>query len=225
MCGINVIRSIGTRVFKLTLAAVLATAGSVHAATYSFEAITNNNAVDVAIGEAQLSVDVTDPLGANNVLFTFKNTGPFASSITDIYFDDGTLLALSTITNGPGVDFSVGAAPGNLPGGNALSPAFNNTAGFASDSNPPTQPNGVNPGEWVSILFTLQSGQEFNTVLDDLQSGALRIGIHVQGFATGGSESFVHTSPIPEPEIYAMLGLGLGLMGWVGRRKKLQAAA
>lgn len=32
-------------------------------------------------------------------------------------------------------------------------------------------------------------------------------------------------SPIPEPEIYAMLGLGLGMMGWVGRRKKLQAAA
>jgi hypothetical protein len=29
---------------------------------------------------------------------------------------------------------------------------------------------------------------------------------------------------VPEPEIYAMLGVGLGLMGWVGRRKKLQAA-
>lgn len=29
---------------------------------------------------------------------------------------------------------------------------------------------------------------------------------------------------VPEPEIYAMMGLGLGLMGWVGRRKRLQAA-
>jgi hypothetical protein len=29
---------------------------------------------------------------------------------------------------------------------------------------------------------------------------------------------------VPEPEIYAMLGVGLGLMGWVGRRRKLQAA-
>lgn len=27
-------------------------------------------------------------------------------------------------------------------------------------------------------------------------------------------------TPVPEPEIYAMLGLGLGLMGWVGRRRK-----
>jgi PEP-CTERM motif len=32
------------------------------------------------------------------------------------------------------------------------------------------------------------------------------------------------TAPVPEPEIYAMLGLGLGLMGWVGRRRKQQAA-
>ena len=32
------------------------------------------------------------------------------------------------------------------------------------------------------------------------------------------------TTPIPEPEIYAMLGLGLGLMGWVGRRRKQQGA-
>lgn len=32
------------------------------------------------------------------------------------------------------------------------------------------------------------------------------------------------TTPIPEPEIYAMLAAGLGLMGWVGRRRKLKAA-
>ena len=31
-------------------------------------------------------------------------------------------------------------------------------------------------------------------------------------------------TPVPEPEIYAMIGLGLGLLGWVGRRRKQQAA-
>lgn len=31
-------------------------------------------------------------------------------------------------------------------------------------------------------------------------------------------------SPVPEPEIYAMMGLGLGLLGWAGRRRKQQAA-
>lgn len=29
---------------------------------------------------------------------------------------------------------------------------------------------------------------------------------------------------VPEPETYALLGLGLGLLGWVGRRRKSQAA-
>ncbi len=33
------------------------------------------------------------------------------------------------------------------------------------------------------------------------------------------------TPAIPEPEIYAMMGLGLGLMGWVGRRRKQHTAA
>jgi hypothetical protein len=31
-------------------------------------------------------------------------------------------------------------------------------------------------------------------------------------------------APVPEPEIYAMLGVGLGLMGWVGRRRRRQDA-
>ena len=30
---------------------------------------------------------------------------------------------------------------------------------------------------------------------------------------------------LPEPEIYAMMAVGLGLMGWVARRKKLKEAA
>lgn len=43
--------------------------------------------------------------------------------------------------------------------------------------------------------------------------------------ATNGTESFfLISNPIPEPETYAMLLAGLGLMGWVARRRKLQAA-
>lgn len=30
-------------------------------------------------------------------------------------------------------------------------------------------------------------------------------------------------APVPEPEIYAMMGVGLALLGWVGRRRKVQS--
>lgn len=41
----------------------------------------------------------------------------------------------------------------------------------------------------------------------------------------GYAQDQLYIAPmIPEPEIYAMLGIGLGLLGWVGKRKTLQAA-
>jgi hypothetical protein len=35
----------------------------------------------------------------------------------------------------------------------------------------------------------------------------------------------IAVAPVPEPEIYAMMGIGLGLLGWVGRRKKVMERA
>jgi len=85
-----------------TLLAAVATA-PVQAALLSFDCITNNNTEDCTTGEAQLSVDVTDAgsnlAGSNLVLFTFQNSGPDASSIADVYFDDGTLLNIAAIDN------------------------------------------------------------------------------------------------------------------------------
>lgn len=207
-------------------------------ATLGFDNITANNVGDAAIGEAQLSVTISDytvdgsggGLADTQVLFTFFNIGPAASSITDIYFDDGTLLDISSILNSTGVDFTEGASPGNLPGGNGIS--FETTAGFLADSAAPTQPNGVNPGEQVSILFDLLTGVTLEDTIAALAPASpglipdLRIGIHVQGFASGGSESFVNGPPtepgpgVPVPAPLALLGFGGLLLGWTTRKQR-----
>jgi hypothetical protein len=186
---------------------------------YGFEAITANSVVDPGIGEAQLSVEVADE-GSGLVSFKFMNAGPAASSITDVYFDDGTLLGIASIVNGPsGVDFAQPATPPDLPSGNTI--GFVTTAGFSADSAAPVEPNGVNPGEWVKIIFNLINGKTYSDTIAALDNHKdLRIGIHVQGFADGESEAFVNDgTPVPEPGTMMLLGSGLvGLAGW-GRKK------
>ena len=185
--------------------------------TYSFDNITNNSAVDAAIGKSQLFADVSDA-GGSQVLFTFQNTGPEASSITDVYFDDGTLLSLATISNSSGVHFSPGASPSNLPSGNSITPSFVATAGLSADADAPAQPNGVNPGESLGITFNLQSGSTFNDVLSGLNDGSLRVGIHAQGFADGGSESFVNNGVVPAPGAVLLASMGIVCVGWLRKR-------
>ena len=212
-------------VSTLSLALGVLSVGSAHAVSMGFDNISGNNAVDAAIGESQLFVDVTDP-GGDQVLFTFFNTGPAASSITDIYFDDGGLLGSASLIDADegiggelGVDFTEFARPRNLPGGNNASPPFV-AAGFSADSDPPVQPNGVNPGESLGILFDLTDTPvgTFDNVIAQLTNGDLRIGLHVQGFDSGGSESFVNT-PIPEPHAAVLFAVGALVVGTATRRR------
>ena len=49
-------------------------------------------------------------------------------------------------------------------------------------------------------MFDLKDGKTYSDVLDDLDSGDLRIGIHVQAFESGAGESFVNNGPVvPAP--------------------------
>lgn len=181
---------------------------------YGFENISANSIVDAVIGESQLFVDVTDH-GGGQVLFTFSNIGPAASSITRIYFDDGILLSLASIDDSdPGVSFSPGANPLNLPSANSASPPFVATARLSASSDSPVQPNGVNPGEILGLVFNLQGGTFFDDVIDDLNTGTLRIGIHVQGYDSGGSESFVNAPNLTPAPTALLLGIfGLSVVG------------
>jgi hypothetical protein len=200
---------------RLAFAALLVSAGlifggSASAVTMGFDCISNNLAGDCQIGEDQLEVELTAGPGADQVSFTFTNSGPEDSSITAVYFDDGTLSGIASIVDGSGVDFEEGADPSNLPAGNNADPDFE--ADFAADAESPTQPNGVNPGEQLTIIFNLLGGSTLADTEAALADGSLRIGIHVQGFATEGSESFVNNPPdgvVPEPSLGLLLAATL----------------
>lgn len=184
-----------------------ACASFAQATTFGFAAITTNSVSNPAIGASQLSVDVT-PISASTVSFKFQNTGAAACSITDIYFQaPGYLSALTIGSMSSGVSFGIGASPANLPAGNSISPNF--TASLSADSNAPTQPNGVNPGEWLELVGHLQSGVTFVDAMTAMNTSQLRVGLHVQGFANGGSESFVNTVPSPGAAALAACGLVL----------------
>jgi hypothetical protein len=177
-----------------------------HAVPYQFVNITHMSPGNAAIGEAQMFLDVTDA-GLNQVLFTYSNVGLHACSLTDVYVDDGSLLGIALIINDPGtVEFSEDPTPPNLPGGEVLVPPFEAIRSFSADSDPPAESMGVNPGETLGILYDLASGGTFASVIAELASGDIRIGIHVQGYESGSSESFVNI--IPEPATFSLLAFG-----------------
>ena len=194
------------------------------AATLGFSCVTNNAASSCAIGQSQLSADLTD-LGNGSVEFLFSNTGPGASSMTQIYFDqpNPTLIALSSMNGSSGVSFRELAGNLNLPGGNGIQ--FRATDGVGA--RPPVSLNGVNPGEWLRLIFTLNQGSTFASLLTSLSTGDLRIGTHVQSIGgEGNSESFVNTAATVVPEPASMILLATGLAGAAAaRRRRRQAAA
>lgn len=163
--------------------------------------------------------------------FEFKNNSDLllaaGSSITDIYFDDmpdGNLLyRKKSIEESAGVSFSVGASPKSLPGGNDLTPIFDKKPEFSADSDKPIPHNGINPGEWLKVIFKLESDKTYDDVFAALTAGGsiteanLRVGIHIQSLpepligslcANDSAAAINCTEIIPEPATIAMLSLG-----------------
>lgn len=213
--------------------------------THGFDCITNNSAGDCAIGEAQLFMDVIwNPndtgfgpatIGPNEIFFVFRNTGPAAAVVEQVFFEGiGGVLNLG-IYNGTGVLFSQDQKckqgtctpnPGNLPGGNNYSFVAADSYGAGS----PAPTNGIGAGEQLGILFSI-APDTYADVLTALGDGSVRVGMHVIAYQSGGSESFLNGPPlddpgppppaVPEPGSFAALALGMFGIGYAIRRRRL----
>ena len=188
------------------------------ATTFSFTNI-ENNTVDIS---SQLSVDVADT--ADGITFTFWNDVGITSSVTDIYFDEGATDWFSEFTildSSAGVSYSPTtftdseANPGNLPGGNAI--GF--IADYSADSSGNPENGIVAYCEFISFLASGGTGfTSYSDVLAVALAGNFRMGLHVQAFADGASDSYVSIVPVPA----AAWLFGTALFGFfaTSRRKK-----
>ena len=192
---------------SLLAAVVLAAPRPAAATSFPFSCITNNSATDCNTGQSQLHLDVTSP-GAGQIQFELTNVGASQSTIAGVYWDEGGLLSSIASISMTGVSFAANGSPPDLPGGNSISPAF--SADFRVNANSPAPQNGVNPGDTLDVVFNLQGGVSPADVISALNSGALRVGLHVINFASGGSESFVNV--VPEPATFALVALGLAVL-------------
>lgn len=190
---------------------------SLHATFYAFDCVSNTDGNNEIIGETQLYLEVTDNLsgGAN---FKLYNLGPISCIVTKVYFFDGALLELDSDS----IDGSPDPLLVNFVEETKLNnglPSYNETplqvyGAIDRDNGKGGVDNGVNPGEWVAVDWSLKAGLDFDDLLAKIADETVRVGIHVQSFPNGGSESFVNNvdivpfNPTPEPATLAILGLG-----------------
>jgi hypothetical protein len=181
-------------------------------------------------GASSIQMNV-DSGGAGQVTFTFTNQALTGYSVTDIYFDAGSILGFSGgAKSDVGASFDQFALPAELP--NADDYGFKTSPGLSFDSAPENRiDSGLSLGQSMSVTFDLNSGGGLDEVVDAIDSGDLRVGIYVQGMHKGevtGNSYLNASSPdgppadqpahAPLPGAYVLGAIGLGCVGYFRRR-------
>jgi len=179
--------------------------------TYNFGTnVTNNTGYDV-VDFATLTIDsVTDTftLSTKNLDTLFSTTGAFVSDL---------FVGYSGVTSpAPGVDSFLGPVGSVNSSGSGQLHGFDFRYDFPTANHPAGNRFEQNETvSWVSSDFN------FNELSSATQYNSL-FGVHVQGLLspTGAATSDIFITSVPEPETYAMMLAGLGLIGFISSRRK-----
>lgn len=148
--------------------------------------------------------------GTSNVIFKISNTNatPTGIFIGRVFFDSPTSLLSSptaNVQNSGSVNFSLDGSPGNLPQGANINWGNGVTDFSFTRVNGQANKWAVQNNETLGIKFT----GNYNNVVTALNTGTLRLGLHVQNI-NGGSDSYVNnTGAVPEP--FTILGVGTAI--------------
>jgi hypothetical protein len=201
--------------------AALSAVSAAPASAFSFSNIAGGDTP----GDAYVNSFSFDVLNlGESVIFNIKNSGNAAAPsmfISKVLFDDNGYLSAPSLydTNIGEVAFSGGASKDQLPqGGNKF------TTDYAFSRNPGAgNAYGIQAGESLAVRFT----GKYNNVIYALNSGALRVGLHVQALPNGQSDAYLssssgNTQDTPEPLTMLAAGAAVGF-GTMFKKQRAQA--
>jgi hypothetical protein len=173
---------------------------------------------------------------ANTLAVTYSITNTGTSDLTGIYFGTGFdpdqgrfnptggTNATTNVIQGQGSDATVVSSALNAAGETVYAGLRNTTSAAAYDIRAYIGGDCCTAVSPSSVFSAGLQSPGFWNLADDSISLAYNIGTLGAGKTASIGYSYVF-APVPEPEIYAMMAAGLGLMGWVARRRKVQVVA
>jgi hypothetical protein len=209
------------KVSKIWGAALLALAGAAAQATVTTSVVGNTTTyAENFNGGSSFTAGYFNAPGADDYMWLNSPVGAPSSSYS---FSSAVDIASLTIS----MWYSAYADPasGSLMGGSfSNGQNFNNTTGNSGPLAGTALVLANNPGADSNWLASSRADQFFSTTWSNLAAGTYSLNFAVAGGSLKIDDVRISVTAVPEPETYAMMLAGLGLIGAIARRRRAKQA-